>query len=346
MKNKKIIILLILLAFSITIVVYAEEVYKYNSDEVSYDNSKSSLTKDNVQEALDELYNKCERKETTCPDGYTCTNKTNIICKRATTLHTETCTYTSGSNYCYGDGYSSTGAMGTNVIIYGNENVVEGELHVGDAFDCKVSTTGDYTERFYYISDYYDTNKKRFNDEYAVLVYYNNTSGGVASNNTSYAYYSSSQNWHGPQTLISQLPTNSQWDNISLYKIKRQILTQNNADKTSGGTLPTGFDYSGYSARLLTYQELYSGCYDYNVNLSNTKGLSTNCKFLMENTKYSNSSLRTSGGWLETPLWSDRSYVLGVNASGRKVNTTNYANDTSNIGVRPAIEILKSNISY
>ena len=346
MKNKKIIILLILLAFSITIVVYAEEVYKYNSDEVSYDNSKSSLTKDNVQEALDELYNKCERKETTCPDGYTCTNKTNIICKRATTLHTETCAYTSGSNYCYGDGYSSTGAMGTNVITYGNEDVVEGELHVGDAFDCKVSTTGDYTERFYYISDYYDTNKKRFNDEYAVLVYYNNTSGGVASNTTTYAYDSSSkQNWHGPQTLISQLPTNSQWDNISLYKTNRQILAQNNEDKTNGGTLPTGFDYSGYSARFLTYQELYSGCYDYNVPLGNTKALSTNCKFLMENTKYSNSSYK-DGVWLETPTSFIKNNIWYTNAYGRIVDYGNNANNASYYGARPAIEILKSNISY
>ena len=341
MKNKKIIILLILLAFSITIVVYAEEVYKYNSDEVSYDNSKSSLTKDNVQEALDELYNKCERKETTCPDGYTCTNKTNIICKRATTLHTETCTYTSGSDYCYGDGYSSTGAMGTNVITYGNEDVVEGELHVGDAFDCKVSTTGDYTERFYYISDYYDTNKKRFNDEYAVLVYYNNTTGGVASNST---YDINSQTWHGPQTLISQLPTNSQWDNISLYKIKRQILAQNNADQIPGATLPTGFDYSGYSARLLTYQEVQSGCYDYNVNISGTKGLSTNCKFLMENTLYSKSNYR-DGGWLETPYTpsSDLAWYIASSIRGISRSMVYYSNYNS---VRPVIEILKSNISY
>ena len=333
-------ILIISISFLSIPVVYAA--IKYLSSNVYYDNETTGLSK-YLQGAIDDLDYSCSRVR--FPKDVVA-KKNEPICKRATTLHTETCAYTSGSDYCYGDGYSSTGAMGTNVITYGNEDVVEGELHVGDAFDCKVSTTGDYTERFYYISDYYDTNKKRFNDEYAVLVYYNNTSGGVASNTTTYAYDSSSkQNWHGPQTLISQLPTNSQWDNISLYKIKRQILAQNNADKTSGGTLPTGFDYSGYSARLLTYQELYSGCYDYNVNLNRTKGLSTNCKFLMENTKYSNSSLRTLGGWLETPDSSSTSNVWSVYASSRLVSSTNHYFG-SNYGARPTIEILKSNISY
>ena len=341
MKKKIMIpILIISISFLSMPVVYAA--IKYLSSNVYYDNETTGLSK-YLQGAIDDLDHSCSRVR--FPKDVVA-KKNEPICKRATTLHTETCAYTSGGAHCYNDGYSSTGAMGTNVITYGNEDVAEGELHVGDAFDCKVSTTGDYTERFYYISDYYDTNKKRFNDEYAVLVYYNNTSGGVASNNTSYAYYSSSQNWHGPQTLISQLPTNSQWDNISLYKIKRQILTQNNADKTSGGTLPTGFDYSGYSARLLTYQELYSGCYDYNVNLSNTKGLSTNCKFLMENTKYSNSSLRTSGGWLETPNSSSTVSIGFVDEYNRIVNYNNYASNTSNNGARPTIEILKSNILY
>ena len=340
MKKKIIIpILIISISFLSMPVVYAA--IKYLSSNVYYDNETTGLSK-YLQGAIDDLDHSCSRVR--FPKDVVA-KKNEPICKRATSLHTETCAYTSGSYYCYGDGYSSTGAMGTNVITYGNEDVVEGELHVGDAFDCKVSTTGDYTERFYYISDYYDTNKKRFNDEYAVLVYYNNTSGGVASNTTTYAYDSSNQNWHGPQTLISQLPTNSQWDNISLYKIKRQILAENNADKTNGGTLPTGFDYSGYSARLLTYQELYSGCYNYRVNLNSMKGLSTNCKFLMENTRYSKSSYKNAE-WLETPYSSYTNRIWVVLGDGRLVSNNSSANDTNNFGVRPAIEILKSNILY
>ena len=337
MKKKIMIpILIISISFLSIPVVYAA--IKYLSSNVYYDNETTGLSK-YLQGAIDDLDHSCSRVR--FPKDVVA-KKNEPICKRATILHTETCAYTSGSYSCYDDGYSSTGAMGTNVITYGNEDVVEGELHVGDAFDCKVSTTGDYTERFYYISDYYDTNKKRFNDEYAVLVYYNNTTGGVASNST---YDINSQTWHGPQTLISQLPTNSQWDNISLYKIKRQILAQNNADQISGRILPTGFDYSGYSARLLTYQEVQSGCYDYNVNLDSTKGLSTNCKFLMENTGYSNSSLAANKVWLETPTAPTTNTVWCVNPSDRSVSKINAYNPSKN-GVRPAIEILKSNILY
>ena len=54
------------------------------------------------------------------------------------TLHTEECTQT--SNYCYAAGYVE-GNKGT-TITYGNENVTEGVLTSGDAFDCDVNGDG------------------------------------------------------------------------------------------------------------------------------------------------------------------------------------------------------------
>lgn len=73
----------------------------------------------------------------------------NIVCKRATTLHTnDAATIT----------YGSLGTSGT--------------LTSGDAFDCDVNGDGTYdseTERFYYVTDL-DTNSN-----YAVLIYYDNT---------------------------------------------------------------------------------------------------------------------------------------------------------------------------
>ena len=57
------------------------------------------------------------------------------ICQRATTLHTETCTLSSGG--CYAAGYSASGSKKTKTITYGKLGTT-GALSVGDAFDCDV----------------------------------------------------------------------------------------------------------------------------------------------------------------------------------------------------------------
>ena len=135
--------------------------------------------------------------------------KGKIICKRATTLHTEKCTQTDDSMFCSGAGYTTSGSKGTSTITYGNLGT-SGTLTTGDSFDCDVNGDGEYnpgTERFYYVSDYYNTSTKSFEKDTAVLIYYNNVSAGSPNNNTTYAYDSSGENWHGPRTAISQLPT-------------------------------------------------------------------------------------------------------------------------------------------
>ena len=308
--------------------------YLYEDNEISYDNTNSDLISTDVESVMSELYTKCNASSTTCGAGMTCTPKTNIKCQRAKTLHTEACT----TSTCQGEG---------NVITYGNVIKTRNVLVTGDAFDCDVNGDGTYDaaeERFYYISDYFDTSSKKFNDKVAVLVYYSNTDDGVAST-SNVAYYSSGENWHGPVVAIRELPTTTQWNNISLYKNTRQILTSDNTTSTRGGTLPTAFDYSGYSARLLTYQELHHGCYDYNLSITSTKGLSTNCNFLFEGTRYANLSVATRGGWLETSYESSDYSVYcwdGTSSSNSWCNV----NTKDSHGVRPAIEVLKSEILY
>ena len=267
----------------------------------------------------------------------------NIICKRATILHTEECPNYYGA--CDNAGYSSSGSKGTSTVTYGNLGS-KGKLESGDAFDCDVNGDGVYdsaTERFYYVSDM--TNGVTQDSNTAVLIYYNNVSGGVASNSTAYAYDESEKNNNGPVTAINQLPTTSQWSNVSLTNTTRAITNEKGGNATKSGNLPTAFSYEGYAARLLTYQEVYNGCYDGTTSITSTKGLSSQCKYLMENTKYSSSSLKTSGGWLESPSASNSSIAWLVHASDRSVRsgTVYYARAT---GVRPAIEVLKSNISY
>ena len=317
--------------FAATVIAASNVGYSDNND----------LGADNVQDAIDKLNTKAtikvkEAKEE-CPDKMFCKPK---LCKRATTLHTETCTNEDASYYCQADGYKLN-----DTITYGNLGTT-GTLTSGDAFDCDVNGDGVYdstTERFYYVSD--ATNGITNDNSTAVLIYYNNVSRGVASNSALYAYDESKSNNNGPVTAIAQLPTIEQWNNVSLKNTTRAITNENGENTTSAGNLPTTFSYLRYVARFLTYQEVYSGCFDGTVNIDSAKSLSTKCKYLMENTKYSSSNMKTYGGWLETPYFSTSIYARYLDSHNRTVNISVVENNI-NLGVRPVIEVSKTNIDY
>ena len=267
-----------------------------------------------------------------------------VICKRATTLHTEECTQTDTNAYCSGAGYTSAGTKETSTITYGNLGT-SGTLTSGDAFDCDVNGDGTYdssTERFYYVSDYYNTSTKLFEDDTAVLIYYNNVSSGNPNNKTTYAYDSSGENWHGPRTAIAQLPTTSQWSNVSLKNTTRAILNDNVNNTTTGGTLPNNFSYAGYAARLLTIQEIGQAV---KKNVPTWKvGELDSCDYLFENTKFSNNSL-TEANWLESSYSYKSSNAWYFVAYDRFVNAAPFS-VLSQLGVRPVIEVSKTNIEY
>ena len=281
--------------------------------------------------------------ENTCSNNENITVGDGIVCRRAIKLHEETCLQTDGTYYCSGAGYTESGSKGTSTITYGNCGT-SGTLTSGDAFTCDVNNDGEFdelTERFYYVSDYYDTSAKEFDDSTAVLIYYNNVTSGVSCNKNIYAYDSSFENWHGPITLVSQLPSTSQWSNVSLKNTTRQILAETGATSTSGGALPE-FDYTGYAARLLTYQEMQSACGSSGMH---TQGYFDSCNYIMENTKYAKSSIGNYGHWLESPYSSTSNAIYS--AYGRDRYVAGWFTNTSNrVGARPAIEVLKSKISY
>ena len=251
------------------------------------------------------------------------------ICKRATVLHTENCT----SSYCSDAGYTTSGSKGTTTITYGNKGT-KGTLSSGDAFDCDINGDGIYnseTERFYYISDYYNTSTKSFESDTSVLIYYNNTTKGTPDNSAnSKSAYGTLAN---PSSAITNLP---KWSNVKLKNSARHILDQLDETKTT-----TPFNYSGYTTRLATTQEINKACY---LSFNWVKGELDNCNFLMENTGFSSSSMGTNGYWLETPrqLWDDRAFV--VYSVNRDVEGSVIAN--AGYGVRPVIEVLKTQISY
>lgn len=288
---------------------------------------------------------------TTCSSNENITIGDGIICKRAINLHQEQCEYTDGTYHCLGSGYSTTGSKGTSTITYGNCGT-SGTLTSGDAFTCDLNGDGEFdelTERFYYISDYFNTSTKTFDTTTAVLVYYNNVTNGISCNKNTYAYNSDNTNYKGPITIKEQLPTTSQWSNINLKNNARAILaetqTRHNVTSTSGGILPTAFSYSGYSARLLTAQELMKGCGLSNVGRFQ-QGELDSCNYLAENTQYAKETIGSIGYYLETPFAAYSTYVWWTNFSMLNVSNNLTANDSGHAGARPVIEVLKSKISY
>ena len=253
-----------------------------------------------------------------------------VVCKKATTLHKEKCEQTNNTYFC-----SAAGLTGQ-IMIYGT--ISSGNLKSGDAFDCDVNGDGKYnsdTERFYYVTD--------MNDSTAVLIYYNNVSKGQPSNSKAYAYDSSGENFHGPRTAIEQLPTTSQWSNVSLKNNVRAILNENGGNTTKGEKLPSNFSYSGKAARLLTIQEVREAT-GIKVPSWNVGELDK-CNYLMENTKYSNVSNLVGAWWLENPNSGNSDTAWLIHCFFRNVGhyTVSAAGDD---GVRPAIEVPKSNIEY
>ena len=259
------------------------------------------------------------------------------LCKRAEKLHTEVCNQSGGSQYCSSAGYK----LGEN-IVYGSCGV-SGELKSGDAFDCDVDGDGVYnsnTERFYYVSDYYDTASKSFNDSYATLIYYNNVKAGEPDNKAIFAYDSSNENWHGPRTGYTQLSSTSQWSKVTLLNETRQLLNESAGYTTAGGTLGT-FTYTDKAARLLTVQEINRACA---ITVGSGEVELDACEYLLENTKYSTSSF-TYGYWTESARSLDSSYVWDVSGDHCYVGHY-YANNIILVGFRPAIDVLKTNILY
>ena len=311
---------------------------------ITYDKNKELTSLPSTEIVLSNITSTINYTMIQKSSGSTEEPQNKIVCKRATTIHTEECTQKDTTNYCGGAGYTSTGSKETSTIRYGNLGT-SGTLTSGDAFDCDVNGDGTYdpeTERFYYVSNYYNTSTKSFEDDTAVLIYYNNVSVGSSSNNTTYAYDSSGENWHGPQTAILQLPTTSQWSNVSLKNTTRSILNENGENTTTGGITPNNFNYSGYAARLLTIEELRIATENNGIPTFQA-GEIDNFTYLLENTNFSNEN--NFSWWLENVRSDNSRHAWSVNGYYRTVYG-NTVEDISSTCVRPAIEVSKTNIEY
>ena len=310
----------------------------YDKDKLLTSLPSSPITLSNITSTIN--YTMLTKEKSDSP----ITPEKKVICKRATSLHTEECQKTSATFDCSGAGYTTSGTKGTSTITYGNLGT-SGTLSSGDAFDCDVNGDGVYdsnTERFYYVSDYYNTTTKSFEDDTAVLIYYNNVKAGLPNSGNEYKYNSSRSNLYGPISALEALPTTKQWSNVSLKNETRAILNENGGNITNEGTLTYSFSYSGYPARLITAQELNTAC---NILIENSiVGELDTCNYLLENTGYSVSlGTRKNGYWIESSV-SNLSYQgWMVGCMGRNVYSSFVTNSNP---VRPAIEVSKTNIEY
>ena len=313
--------------------------YTFNFDDQTIGNAKELQLKN--KENITGSIKYCNGNFTNNTLSFNGQDMKTIVCK----LHTEKCEQPDGTYYCSGAGYAVGGSKGTTTITYGT--VPGEELKSGDAFDCDVNGDGVYdneTERFYYVSDYYNTRTKEFETDTAVLIYYSNVSKGKPSNNKAYAYDSSGENFHGPRTAIEELPSTSEWKNVSLTSTSRAVLNESDSNTTKGELLPSDFSYSGKAARLLTIQEVREATGNKDIPTWNVGELDK-CNYLLENTKYSNASIGNYGYWLENSHSGYFDLAWPVGGHRRDVNNSDVSN-TWDIGIRPAIELPKSNIEY
>ena len=138
-----------------------------------------------------------------------------ILCRKATSLHTKTCDRESAG--CVTAGYTLGGSKGTNVITFGN--IASHELTTGDAYDCDVDGEDGFEddERFYYI---------RTVDDKAYFVYYDSVINGEI-NSTQIVTYN---------TIETHLPTT--WNNVDdiTEGVKTRIPTRNDVTSVCSNT--------------------------------------------------------------------------------------------------------------
>ena len=241
------------------------------------------------------------------------------VCKRAKTLHTATC----GGGACTAFNISHGTSMTFGHI--GNA----GSLSAGDAFDCDVNDDGIFdaaTERFYYLGS---------NGENAILIYYKNITG-----QTTVAYSTNNSNRNGPTKAATYLPTSSTWKNEKIVSPGTKTIKNDKSENV------VNFNYSAYVARLPEYQDISGVC---NATYNNYGGLK-NCSFLVEETIFVDaSSYPTKGFWLGTMAKNNSTVAYGAHAGGMIIEAGgNYGvvNSSANYGVKPVIEVKKSDMNY
>ena len=251
------------------------------------------------------------------------------VCIRAKSLHTEVCNSTfEGCLYNFNNGDTMTyGQIGS-----------KGSLHVGDAFDCDVNNDKEYdpeTERFYYVSDYYDATTNSFDDTKAALLHYASLNKNLEPTyeHTNYSN-SSTTTYYGPKIAYGYIPKKANWTNPQLINTSTRLIVNELGGTTVGtDTINNPFNYQDKAAR----EEI----------LSRTP---SKCIFLWERiAKYTGAEDNQSFGYsygirLETAYSDNKSQTWSFWA--RDNNLIHCDSNFAYFNVRPVIDVLKTNMIY
>ena len=260
-----------------------------------------------------------------------------LLCRRATVLY-EVGFCPDHLDYC----------NTSEKLYYGNLSNSD-TLQPGDALDCDINGDGEYhieengsypdraDERFYYVSDYYDTATRTFNSSYATLIASNNYPANTDTTMTAYTKWidGTSSAYEGPKGLWDftyHFPSDDDWSNVSLLNSRRYILSA-----TADLDAPIAFDYTGYNARFLTIPEIESAC-GVTINSTETQYLPASCRFLWADISTTPEWYWVSGAyWLETISDGNTGFIM---SSGYiATDGTGYQRN-----VRPVIDVAKNRI--
>lgn len=304
--------------------------------------------------------NAIEREKGTHCDNQV--KRKSATCRRATTLHTETCMWGDlhseyGGNVqeygCYQNGYykltdyqvpqDPSLSKDTRTIIYGNCGN-SGTLTPGDAFTCDVNGDGKFdedNERFYYVSP---KDADESSDKVTLIYAHNIKNKEIVkyksnSDSAKIRFSGKMQLFRdGYDTLAEEIPTTSEWSKVSISDTYRNL-------QDKDGNVAAQFNISSYNlaARPMTYNELKYACPEASEESNSIK----TCDFLLEDTNYANT---TNGGdqssrryWLETLTDTNQQRVYTVAAIFNSITETN----TSESEIfKPVIEVSKSKIDY
>ena len=112
-----------------------------------------------------------------------------------------------------------------------------------------------------------------------------------------------------------------------------------------GGTLPSNFSYEEYSSRIPTLKEVQKAC-NIAIDSEDKIGMLDKCHYMFENTVFYSESMSSWAFWLETPYATGNNNVFHVNGDGKNITSNNTVSNTIYQGVRPVIEVSKTNIEY
>ena len=207
-------------------------------------------------------------------------------------------------------------------IVYGT--IPGDEPKIGDAYDCKVTVNGGFTERFYYLG----------NDGENAFLIANKNSG----NNQTFCFNTRNKNTEGPGEAYLGLPSTDEWNHPGLISPgTRKATTIAGTYYTSGGEIQS-FTYTGRAARFLTASEIKQAC---GITIGDTKtGEMDSCEWLLESIDQFETSSGSVGYWLETPREGNSTGAWGVSGDYSRGSQHGVRGCDRN-GVRPVITISK-----